>query len=76
MKKSTAEKLMNSLMKCYEALEASELVAREIEEKELQVSITKGILLTASELEEGVMSKVVKAYPELNPFAKGRPRTF
>ena len=76
MDKSVAKKLIDECMKCYEALESAELLAKGIEDKEEQIAVTKSILLTACQLEEGLMSKIVTKYPELNPFSNERPRTF
>jgi len=76
MNRNVAEQLMADAMKCYEALESAELIAKKIEETEEQVAVTKSILLTASELEEGLMSKIVSQHPDLNPFSEERPRTF
>lgn len=76
MDKAVAKRLLDDCMKCYEALESAEIIAKDIEEADEQVAITKGILLIASELEEGLMSKIVKQHPGLNPFTGDRRRTF
>jgi len=76
MDKTVAKKLMDDCMKCYEALESAELIAKQIEVAEEQVAVIKSILLIASELEEGIMLQLVKQYPDLNPFSDERPRTF
>ncbi len=68
MNKDVAERLITSLMKSYRALQESETLANEIENVEERVTFIKGLLNVTGELEDSPILKIVKEYPDLNPF--------
>jgi len=68
MNKNVAERLIEKLMQSYAALQEIEAIANEIEDVEERVAFMKGLLNVTGELEDGPILKIVKEYPDLNPF--------
>ena len=65
--KKLAEKLMREFVLAAKALDAAELVAREIDDETARLDLRRAIGRVGASLYSDVMSRVFLEYPELEP---------
>ncbi len=67
MNKELAERLMQEFTKAAKALDASELVAREITDETSQMDLRRAIATVGASLYSDVMTRVFVEFPDLEP---------
>ncbi|MCU7812526.1 MAG: hypothetical protein KZQ77_15060 [Candidatus Thiodiazotropha sp. (ex Notomyrtea botanica)] len=72
--KEIAEKLINSLQRCRDELDATEIISREIEDEELRLKFKKTIGRVSLDLYTQGMGQVFQFYPDLDPLGIFDPK--
>lgn len=70
MDKHLAKRLIQELTACRKAIDAAELVSREIEDESLRMEFRKILGRASLDLYSEAMGRIILRYPELDPYQR------